>query len=85
MRAMTTGGRDKVTRAFDATTRMEGGMIYFPPSGPRWLQDYEDELFSWTGHPEECDDQVDVTSYAAIYVTQNSNTTLDVPRLVGGR
>lgn len=72
MKAVTTGGRDKVARAYDATSRMEQGKIYLPCSGPRWLQDYEDEVFSWTGHPEQTDDQVDVTSYAAIHVTHES-------------
>lgn len=71
MKAMTTGGRDKVARATDATIRMEGGQILLPPLGPRWLTDFEDEVFTWTGAKHETDDQVDVVAYAAIHVTQS--------------
>lgn len=83
MKPLTTGGRDKVARAFDATNRMEQGKMYLPQTGEKWLQQYEDEVFSWTGHPEQTDDQVDVTSYAAIFVTEKSaNSTIGTATVV---
>lgn len=75
MKAFTTGGRDKVARAFDATTRMKNGQIFLPKTRTKWLSEYEDEVFTWTGEKHETDDQVDVTSYAAIHVTQNAAMT----------
>ena len=71
MKAFTTGGKDKVARAFDATTRMEQGKLLLPDRPSQWLQEYEDEVFVWTGEKEQTDDQVDVTSYAAIHMTNS--------------
>lgn len=58
--------RDKVANSFPAQVRMEAGKIYLPSEDLNcpWLEKYRDELFSWTGHPHEVDDQVDVTSNA---------------------
>ena len=72
MQAFKTDGKDKISRSYDASSRMKDGKIFLPDPGPKWLQDYEDEVFTWTGAPEEPDDQVDVTSYAAMHVTQQS-------------
>lgn len=57
---------DKIVRATDAMTRAEQGYIWLPESpGPSWLKLLEDELFTWTGHPHQQDDQVDALSHAA--------------------
>jgi predicted phage terminase large subunit-like protein len=57
--------RDKVTNASTAMVRMEAGQIYTPRYAP-WLDAYEAELL---GFPNAAhDDQVDVTSNAAIDV-----------------
>ncbi len=71
---------DKVSRSFSASNMMASGELLLPDEGPHWLQDYEDELFTWTGDPDETDDQVDVTSYAGIFITQNTGAgaALDV-------
>lgn len=71
MFAFKTQGKDKVSRSFDAATRMKEGKILLPDPGPPWLDDYEDEIFTWTGADDETDDQVDVTAYLGIWLTQN--------------
>jgi hypothetical protein len=60
--------RDKISRATAAIVRLEAGMIYFPERAP-WLADYEAELL---GFPTAAhDDQVDVTSLAAIEASRH--------------
>ena len=57
---------DKLNRATDALMRASKGQIWLPaPPGPPWLKALEDELFTWTAHPYETDDQIDCLSYAA--------------------
>lgn len=57
---------DKVMRATDAMIRAEQGRIWLPEyPGPAWLKPLEDELFTWTGHPQQADDQIDALSHAA--------------------
>ncbi len=70
MKAFTHGGSDKIARCVTATNEMESGRYWFPDNPSVWLQDYEDELFIWTGDPDEVDDQVDITSYAAMHKHQ---------------
>lgn len=61
---------DKVVRSTEAMIRASQGKIWLPQHpGPLWVKPYEAELFTWTGHPWEIDDQVDVTSYAAQMVS----------------
>jgi len=50
--------------------KIERGEFYLPdaetvPGVLAWLRDYEGELLSWTGLPDETSDQVDMSSYAA--------------------
>lgn len=45
-------------------TMLEGGTMFFDKHS-KWWQEYEDELTSWTGHPDETADQIDASSYAA--------------------
>jgi predicted phage terminase large subunit-like protein len=60
---------DKVVRSTAAQVRMEQGRIWFPePPGPSWLETWEGEVFTWTGHPHETDDQVDVLAHAANHI-----------------
>lgn len=76
MKAFTTGGRDKVTRAITSINRMHSGQFWFPrlnSTNAHWLDDFETELFTWTGHPEEPDDVIDVVAYAGMYVSQRAN------------
>jgi hypothetical protein len=79
---------DKVTRALTAQVRAEQGRIWLPEApGPLWLRTFEGELFTWSGHPQEVDDQIDVLSMAAKHVsweavgmeTPNASTGLSSP------
>jgi predicted phage terminase large subunit-like protein len=67
MRAFIPNGRDKVSRSADISQRMNNGQVYFPQWDTPWRTTLFNELFTWTGHPSEKDDQVDVMSYAGIY------------------
>lgn len=59
---------DKLVRATDAMNRMEQGRIWLPQSAG-WLDALEKELFTWTGHPQQQDDQIDTLAYAAMDVS----------------
>lgn len=76
---------DKVTNSIEAVTRMAEGRIWFPKSAP-WLTSLEDELFTWTGDPDQMDDQVDSLSNAAKEVAWESfaDTRNEVIASVGG-
>lgn len=54
---------DKYTRAIPIAARYETGDVYHPENAP-WLDDFERELVSFPN--AENDDQVDMTSYAAV-------------------
>ena len=62
---------DKIVRSTSAQIRAEAGKIFLPVYS-EWLQDLEDELFTWTGLKGEVDDQIDVLSLAAAYVSRKS-------------
>lgn len=59
---------DKIQRSIPAVILMERGKVFFPEAAS-FLGPWEAELYSWTGHPEETDDQVDNLSYAGQYAT----------------
>jgi predicted phage terminase large subunit-like protein len=71
VKALRPASVDKLVRATDACNRMERGMIWLPQTAP-WLEDLEAELFTWTGHPHEQDDQIDVLAYAAMEVSREA-------------
>ena len=58
---------DKIQNSATAQTRAKRGRIVLPEFAP-WLDILTDELFTWTGHPHETDDQIDALSNAALYV-----------------
>lgn len=60
------GSVDKVSRATTALNLFEQGCIYFPKYENTWRHTYESELLGWQGLDDETNDQVDMTSYAAI-------------------
>jgi phage terminase large subunit-like protein len=64
-------GRDKLARSIDAQNRMERGKIWLPEQAG-WLDDFEIEVFGWTAHPDEQDDQIDTLSNAALYVSSEA-------------
>lgn len=83
LQPLRTASVDKLVRATDATLRMSAGKVWFPndgdphiPKAARWLSAWESELFTWTGHPQEQSDQVDVLAYAARWVTQQSGESM---------
>ena len=55
---------DKIINSTAAQLRAEQNTIFLPSFAP-WIKALEDELFMWTGHPDDPDDQVDVLSSAA--------------------
>jgi hypothetical protein len=59
--------RDKIQNSYVASNMAKAGKVLLPEAGEDrpWLQDFEDEVFTWTGHPEETSDQVDTLSMAA--------------------
>ena len=69
MRPFSPNTGDKIARSVAATNMMEQGRLLVPDEPSPWLRDWTDEIFTWTGDPKETDDQVDVTSYAAIHAT----------------
>ncbi len=56
--------RDKVSYSIHAQIRAEKGRIWLPEKA-LWLKDLENELFAWTGNPNEVNDQIDVLSSAS--------------------
>jgi predicted phage terminase large subunit-like protein len=71
MRPWKHGGQDKLVRATDAMNRMEQGKVFVPLNAP-WLEEWETEIFTWTAHPNEQDDQIDEFAYAARFVAQKA-------------
>lgn len=69
--------RDKITRSKSAEVMMENGKIYFRET-LAGLVDYEDELQLFPNG--QYDDQVDVTSYAALLVANAGVQAADVMR-----
>ena len=59
---------DKLENSIAAQMMMRGGQIWFPLNAP-WIEEREDDIFNWTGDPEEEDDVVDILSDAALEIT----------------
>lgn len=56
---------DKPSNSAEAQIRCQGGKVYLPEENTtKWCDDFLGELTTWTGHPHEPDDQVDVLSNA---------------------
>lgn len=63
VKALATGGKDKIKRATAATIRMEAGMVYFPKAA-EWLEQAVEEILLFP-NPGGHDDVVDTFSWAA--------------------
>lgn len=65
---------DKLTRAASAMLLAEKGRIWLPQRtlNMPWLKDLEDEVFTWIGHPQEIDDQIDVLSMAGMDIASEA-------------
>ena len=81
MRAIRPKAMDKVARAINIANRMEMGKVWFPKDG-HWLREFEDEIFTWIGSPQQTDDQVDVFAYAGMEMDQGAFRAMSVPIVV---
>ena len=78
---LSTGGDlDKVIRARLAVVRMESGSIYFRKDA-HWLPEYKGELVAFDKGTD--DDQVDVTSYAAMCLVETFAEDESEPFIIG--
>lgn len=66
----------KLERATNAINKYQRGEVLLPEDNNDWLLSYEAELLSWTGHPDETNDQIDVTSHAVNILEQGSGTVI---------
>lgn len=66
IQVISTGSVDKVARNTAFQNMMEKGQVYFPQGNNSWLQTYLAEILSWQGIQTETNDQIDVSSYAAM-------------------
>lgn len=62
--------KDKITNSYEANTMANQGNVYIPEQGMQipgyeWLDDWENEIFTWMGLKDETSDQVDAFSMAA--------------------
>lgn len=66
---------DKISNAAEATVRTKSGKVLLPEEDVKpWTNDFIGELSTWTGHPHEPDDQVDVLSNAVHEFTRLSGS-----------
>lgn len=57
-------GKDKLENSTAAQLLMRARKVWLPDNAP-WINECEDEIFNWTGHPNEQDDIIDTLSDAA--------------------
>lgn len=58
---------DKIQNSYSASVLAQQGRIVLPHESLEhpWLEDFEAEIFTWMGHPDETSDQIDTMSTAA--------------------
>lgn len=66
IQVVSTGTEGKVERNTAFQNMMSRGEVYFPFANNSWLQTYLAEILSWQGIEGETNDQIDVSSYAAL-------------------
>ena len=69
--ALSSEGKDKLTRATPATHEAAAGRVYLPKHAP-WLDSLESELFAWQGTSDEVCDQIDTLAYAVLLKIRGS-------------
>lgn len=62
---ISTGGKDKVTRAAPLLNMLEKGQVFLPKFENDWRPTLEAEWLGWQGLEGETADQIDVAAYAA--------------------
>lgn len=69
---------DKLENSLSAQMMMSNGYIFFPANTP-WIEDAEDDIFNWTGLPDEEDDTVDVLADAATEISPKLARKIALP------
>ena len=70
--------KDKLENSLSAQMMMKYGQIFFAANTP-WAEMAEDDIFNWTGHPEEEDDTIDILSDAALEITPRMASRITLP------
>lgn len=70
---------DKLENSLSAQMMMKNGQIFLPANTP-WAEEAEDDVFNWTGLPDEEDDTVDVLSDAAQELTPRIARKIAFPK-----
>lgn len=70
--------KDKLENSLSAQMMMKNGQIYMAANTP-WAETAEDDIFNWTGLPDEEDDTVDVLSDAALEITPTMASKISLP------
>jgi phage terminase large subunit-like protein len=71
---------DKLENSISAQILMKNGQIYIP-SNTAWIEQVEDDIFSWTGLPTEEDDVVDTLADAATELSPQVARDISAPTL----
>ena len=85
--AISSEGKDKLTRATPATNEAKEGRIFLPEYAP-WLSECEAELFSWRAVKGEVCDQIDTLAHAVnckLNDLVGGAIVVDVNAAAGGR
>jgi len=70
--------KDKLENSISAQMMMKNGQIFLAANTP-WAETAEDDIFNWTGLPDEEDDTVDILSDAALEITPRNAKKLALP------
>jgi hypothetical protein len=74
VRTIDPGSKSKMQRATEFLDKVEEGEIFLPLANTTWRPTLESEWFTWTGHPDEKNDQIDTAAYAALEYKANKST-----------
>jgi phage terminase large subunit-like protein len=75
---------DKLENSLSAQMLMKNGLIWFPINAA-WLEECEDDVFSWTGLPSEEDDVVDTLCDACHELALGVAHTISAPSITRSR
>jgi phage terminase large subunit-like protein len=75
---------DKLENSLSAQMLMKNGLIWFPINA-LWLEECEDDVFSWTGLPNEEDDVIDTLCDACHELALGVAHTISAPSIVRTR
>lgn len=70
--------KDKLENSLSAQMMMKNGQIYMAANTP-WAETAEDDIFNWTGLPDEEDDTVDILADAALEITPTMASKISLP------